>query len=1541
MRKLIKYLFLLLPFLGTSQQIDVQCLGPAAYSARPDVFTLPAATYPKAIRHGLLFIEDSDSSFLEFPLQVGFNDTLFSIVDQDNNFKRFHIDSVTNFPTTDSLSTYIIGCLVTSINTDADSQALSIQADTLRLVNGGEVELPFFENKVQVLDSVTSEVQSIREGGDTARFVIQVIPKPDTTNSGDNIYTIDGTVSGDRDADLNSNDLNFHGGQFAVSQNPFTPDATTEFTVNGDVEIENGNIQLTDFGHGDKVGNHVYFLMVDEFGNVLEQESSGYVRQWTQMPSPVTSNILDMGFFDEFTGWISDGGSNAGVQKTEDGGQTWTHQSIPNFTTPQSIFILSKEVLFAGDTELYRSLNGGDSWTEIEDNSGVVWTQYWFHQDSGHYANNSSDIYRTVNGGTSWVGEGLGYRVFDVDFEGDNGALGGAGAKLVLSDDRGASFKDEINVGLYGIVGDITEVDVTEEYVFFTEGGKVWRYEYLSQAIIGTTLSNNSITDLDFCDNLTGYAVSSTGGIWLTQNSGGNWTRQYSETPNLNYTSVECFGSTNGRLTSTTGTVEKPSTYAIPQQGTITVDPEENTLNLALSNVSIAQTIAPELFDNIFTTNDTLRGERSIVTNDSCLILVDGVDSLVLSEDFIQLTAMGTGSMEDTTIAWIVGVSLDGKLVEISPDQIIAKAGFEDKNIAISHLTMDTLNSSVTMDTFMIEYRGLSDTIYIKDGKLGIGGQPLYSLQVFGASKFRDSIVLDDKIVYSPGVHMRIEDDLPTSVLSNFEVGRSAGTNGNDNIFIGHNAGSKNVIGTNTIALGFNTLANVDSSNHNTAIAANALRDLIDGTGNVAIGNNAGRNRASGSRGVFLGDGSGRWSEGDNVVFIGSNAGNDASFGGLDSIIVLEVTNNFPGRFMLDYKGPQPQMNLDMELNLLKYGDGTYADTVDWYLGIDSSGNLFTVSPDQVGGGSSDNVYNIDGTLTGDRTVSTGNNALRIDNGNNDVIFDVANTNSIIGIEGTYTMNSNPMFYIQNSNSERAWMQFRNSTTGSTVTDGFRLGINDSEQAEVWNYENSSLRFGTNNTERFVIDGSGNVDISGPYFEWTNGDHDMSFNTPAGETGLIWNINQLGNRSRFNISNMANATAANRYMDFRYNDDAAGGALTVQYGGNVGIGINPEEKFHVYMGDGGTPNTGDIAVFEDNESTKVRLLGGTSHWPEIAFGSSLNNRGAYINYATAGENLQIATDEPGASVTIKSGDNTVAMTIDSQQRVGIGTTTPDNIFQIKNNVATGGLDNLSEYQILLYESGVATEAYGFGIRSNTLIAQTNDKFDIDVDAVNRHSFDASKAILGNYEFDTDQSVGASQDDYVLTYDNSDGQISLEPAGGGSSKGSRVLIAKTDITSSVATVDFTGLDTTYHEYYLEFSEVIPVTDNVEFHMRIGTGATTWQTSNYRFQGTPTNSSNSQSKFGSGNTSIIRLVDGYHVGSSANEFGVSGRMHFFINGRTQYPRVWAWLHYENNSGAFTRVTASGEWVGTTQATGLRFYFSSGNIESGTITLYGIVK
>jgi len=64
------------------------------------------------------------------------------------------------------------------------------------------------------------------------------------------------------------------------------------------------------------------------------------------------------------------------------------------------------------------------------------------------------------------------------------------------------------------------------------------------------------------------------------------------------------------------------------------------------------------------------------------------------------------------------------------------------------------------------------------------------------------------------------------------------------------------------------------------------------------------------------------------------------------------------------------------------------------------------------------------------------------------------------------------------------------------------------------------------------------------------------------------------------------------------------------------------------------------------------------------------------------------------------------------------------------------------------------------INGNT-ISSTDTDGDITLDPNG-----TGNVLLGNFEFDVDQTVGAGQDNYVLTYDNSTGHISLEAAAAG-------------------------------------------------------------------------------------------------------------------------------------------------------------------------------
>ena len=53
--------------------------------------------------------------------------------------------------------------------------------------------------------------------------------------------------------------------------------------------------------------------------------------------------------------------------------------------------------------------------------------------------------------------------------------------------------------------------------------------------------------------------------------------------------------------------------------------------------------------------------------------------------------------------------------------------------------------------------------------------------------------------------------------------------------------------------------------------------------------------------------------------------------------------------------------------------------------------------------------------------------------------------------------------------------QYTNSTTGAALGDGFTVGIDGSENAEFWNFENTNMLFATNGTERIRITSAGNL----------------------------------------------------------------------------------------------------------------------------------------------------------------------------------------------------------------------------------------------------------------------------------------------------------------------------------------------------------------------------------------------------------------------------------------------------------------------------------
>jgi hypothetical protein len=129
------------------------------------------------------------------------------------------------------------------------------------------------------------------------------------------------------------------------------------------------------------------------------------------------------------------------------------------------------------------------------------------------------------------------------------------------------------------------------------------------------------------------------------------------------------------------------------------------------------------------------------------------------------------------------------------------------------------------------------------------------------------------------------------------------------------------------------------------------------------------------------------------------------------------------------------------------------------------------------------------GTASGTTTV-TGNVSIggNLGIGGTLTYEDVTNIDSVgvitardgLRVTGVTTITGTGEYLLQlnKSDSSAVYTQFTNSTTGTSTSDGFRIGMDSNEDGLVWLREDGNVKFGTNNSERLRIDTSGNVTLN-------------------------------------------------------------------------------------------------------------------------------------------------------------------------------------------------------------------------------------------------------------------------------------------------------------------------------------------------------------------------------------------------------------------------------------------------------------------------------
>ena len=178
-------------------------------------------------------------------------------------------------------------------------------------------------------------------------------------------------------------------------------------------------------------------------------------------------------------------------------------------------------------------------------------------------------------------------------------------------------------------------------------------------------------------------------------------------------------------------------------------------------------------------------------------------------------------------------------------------------------------------------------------------------------------------------------------------------------------------------------------------------------------------------------------------------------------------------------------------------------------------------------------------------------------------------------------------------------------------------------------------------------------------------------------------------------------------------------------------------------------------------------------------------------------------------------------------------------------------------------------------------------------------------------------------------------------------GGGLNLISTQTASSSATISFTsGLDSTYKEYIFKFYDIHPATDNVDFKFNMSVDGG----SNYNV--TKTSTGFYAYNFESGSGQGLDYEASYDLAQStsfqflaadvgnANDESCVGTLHLFDPSNTTFVKHFIFV---GNRYVATPISANDYFAGygntTSAVNAVQFKFSSGNIDAGTIKLYGV--
>ena len=169
-------------------------------------------------------------------------------------------------------------------------------------------------------------------------------------------------------------------------------------------------------------------------------------------------------------------------------------------------------------------------------------------------------------------------------------------------------------------------------------------------------------------------------------------------------------------------------------------------------------------------------------------------------------------------------------------------------------------------------------------------------------------------------------------------------------------------------------------------------------------------------------------------------------------------------------------------------------------------------------------------------------------------------------------------------------------------------------------------------------------------------------------------------------------------------------------------------------------------------------------------------------------------------------------------------------------------------------------------------------------------------------------------------------------------GSLIKIDEEIVTSAVASVTLTGIDSTYDVYMVKLNNFSSVTTGATPRVRVTKSSSADTTANYDYAAKQLRT---DTTFGNNSNTNQTGWDILNALSSATGNIANGILYLFNFNNAEYSFVTMEITQRSNEGLHRGKQGGGVHTVASASDGIAFSMSGGNIASGTFTLYGLKK